>query len=275
MASKEPFLIDGINIDELTVEEILNLPSSVINKMSTRTLSRAVRTAALAANKRVKRLLSNSVKHFTGNPARPVKYEPKPGGKYIIDTSALNHITEDGNKEAKFGVSMTDGTKGSLHKELKRIKQFMDFETSTIKGASAVRKEREQRIMGTTQEDYIKKHIKQLRKQHVFTNKKQEKEWKKEIRNYFNLAVEKSYELFRRLQEIPELKPLFYQYGSTEAMQMIAQRTLEGDMSEEDEAELLEKVAQHYYDLYEAEQEAMHNTGTTAEDPEDVFNLKF
>ena len=48
---KQPFMVEG-----MTISEIIALGDDVISKMNTRDLSRALRTVALAANKRLNRL---------------------------------------------------------------------------------------------------------------------------------------------------------------------------------------------------------------------------
>ena len=148
MASKEPFSVDG-----LTVDQILKLDADTLNKMSSREMSRALRTAALAANKRINRLLAQAKKTKEG-------YKLKKSAKYDIALDALNYITKDGKLDPKF--SAKGKTLNQLRSELARIRTFMnDLQTSTIKGAMKVRKDREIRILGLSKEDYLKEALKE------------------------------------------------------------------------------------------------------------------
>ena len=77
MASSKAFYVDN-----MTAQEILSLGDDVLSKLSARDMSRALRTVALVANKRVNRLMKNAVKRQGG-------YIEKKSGKAIA-LDALN-----------------------------------------------------------------------------------------------------------------------------------------------------------------------------------------
>lgn len=161
MASKKSFSVDG-----LTVDQILKLSADTLNKMSERDMSRALRTASLAANKRINNLLKHAVKRKTGEydkkTGKPLyHYQERKTGKAIA-TDALNYITNDGREKPKFGVG--DKNRNQMYKELARIRDFMKLETSTVKGAEAVRKRREERILGKSREDYANEQLKSYKR---------------------------------------------------------------------------------------------------------------
>ena len=148
--SKQNFFTDG-----MTVEQILSLGPEVISSLNKRDMSRALRTVSLAANKRVNRLLENAVK-------KDGQYQAKKSGKYNIATDSLNYLLDverksTGNKKAgiqKFGVG--DKDINQMRHEFSKIQKFMSLKSSTIKGATAIRKTREQRAVGKTREQAIK-----------------------------------------------------------------------------------------------------------------------
>ena len=72
---KKPFKVEG-----LTVNEILSLGDDTLNSLNQRDMSRAVRTAALAANKRINRLLAQAKKTKSG-------YELKKSAKKSVATT--------------------------------------------------------------------------------------------------------------------------------------------------------------------------------------------
>lgn len=136
MASKNAFYVDG-----LTVDEILNLGDDVLNSLKARDMSRALRTVALAANKRVKRL---------------EQYAKKRKGKYVekanspgIDLTALNHL-----QGGKFGVG--NKNLNEMRQELARARRFMQSKASTVKGAKQLRQKKEKALFGQTREEMTK-----------------------------------------------------------------------------------------------------------------------
>jgi len=143
MAKKKnqgPFLVEG-----MTVSQILNLGDDVIRHMSTRDLSRAVRTVSLAANKRLTRLEAHAEKTKTG-------YREK-GTKLLgIDFNALQ------SNQSRFGVRGAK-SQGQLMSEFTRVRNFLNAGSSTIAGAVQLRKDKELALFGRTREDIISEKI--------------------------------------------------------------------------------------------------------------------
>lgn len=139
-------------VDNLTVEQILNLPFQELNKFDEREMSRALRTVALAANKRISKLKKYTVQTAEG------RYEPS-GVKKQIATDALNWVTQDGKLPGKFGVkSATD--RNDMYKQLGKARQFMNMKSSTVSGAVELRKKREEVIFGKTREQAVRNKTK-------------------------------------------------------------------------------------------------------------------
>ena len=135
----------GFFTDNMKVDEILNLGDEVLSALSEKDMSRALRTVALAANKRVRRLL---------------KYAKKRHGKYVekvsspgLDLTSLNQL-----EGGLFGVGrgIFKKTRNEMYKELVRARNFMRSKTSTIKGAIEVRKKKERALFGQTREEITK-----------------------------------------------------------------------------------------------------------------------
>ena len=132
-------------VDNMTVDQILDLGDDILSSLSEREMSRALRTVALAANKRVKRLM---------------KYAKKRGGKYVekvsspgLDLGILNKL-----QGGTFGVGRgaQKKTRNEMYKELVRARNFMKSKGSTIKGAIDLRKKKERALFGQTREEITK-----------------------------------------------------------------------------------------------------------------------
>ena len=130
--------------DGLTVDQILNMPFQELNKFDEREMSRALRTVALAANKRIKKLQQYAAQTPEG------RYEPT-GNKKQIATDALNWVTQDGKLPGKFGVKKATD-RNDMYKQLGKLRQFMNMKSSTVTGAVELRKKREETIFGKTRE---------------------------------------------------------------------------------------------------------------------------
>ena len=131
-------------VEGLTVNEIFNLSFQELNKLNEREMSRALRTVALAVNKRIAKLEKYADK--TGEDGRYA-----PAGKKSIAVDALNWITNDGKLNKKFGVKKT-ADRNEMYKELGRARQFWNMQSSTVTGAVKLRRTREERIFGKTRE---------------------------------------------------------------------------------------------------------------------------
>lgn len=131
-------------VEGMTVDQILNMDPAAMAKLDKRDISRALRTVALAANKRIDRLTKYAKKTKHG-------YEQKPTSGKSISVDALNWVSSDGAAKAKFGVRKADN-RNQMIAQIGKIRQFMNMKTSTVSGAVAVRKMREKNIFGKTRE---------------------------------------------------------------------------------------------------------------------------
>ena len=233
MASKDPFLVD-----DMTVEQILQLGDDELSKMNKRELSRAVRTTALAANKRLNRLKAQAKIEVTDEGR---KYVEKKTAKHAIALDALNLVTDDGSKSGTFGVG--NKNRNQLLAELYRIKNFMGLKTSTIKGATDTRRKREKAIFGQTREEAIKEAKKQYKKDYKKetgkkpTKKKIEKVIRK-TRNKFAGTPKKVWELYNKYQEVEHLQDdktssYFKGYGYEDVIEEIGEMVQESENPEE------------------------------------------
>ena len=130
-------------VDDLTVDQIIHLNPAELAKLDARDVSRALRTISLAANKRITRLKQYAKK-------TPQGYVQKGGGKQIA-VDALNWVTNDGHTRTKFGVKRSE-TRNEMLKQIKIASKFMRMESSTVSGATQLRKRREKAVFGKTRE---------------------------------------------------------------------------------------------------------------------------
>ena len=139
-------------VEGLTVKQILAMDPDKLSSLNSREMSRALRTVALAANKRVNRLREQAKKGPTG------AYISKKSAAHNVALDALNAVTKDGSVRGNvFGVGKAQGDRNKMYKQLAEIRQFMGAKTSTIKGAKEVRQARERRLLGYTSEEAMKK----------------------------------------------------------------------------------------------------------------------
>lgn len=257
MASKKSFSVDG-----LTVDQILNLDADTLNRMSEREMSRALRTASLAANKRINNLLKYAVKRKTGEydkkTGKPLyHYQERKTGKAIA-TDALNYITNDGREKPKFGVG--DKNRNQMYKELARIRDFMKLQTSTVKGAEAVRKRREERILGKSREAYANEQLKSYKRDYKKrTGKNPTKRLinivrKEAIQEHLDMSS-LAWGYFRTFLESEGLpnNPYHKFDESTEIIEMIGRRVAEGA----GESQIHDEAREMYKKHYEKTQEEM------------------
>lgn len=143
-------------VDNLTVDQILNMDPAQMAKLDKRDVSRALRTVALAANKRIQRLEQYAKRTKTG-------YVQKATAGKAIATDALNWVSGDGARKAKFGVRKTS-SRNQMLQQIGQIRKFMQMKTSTVTGAVSVRKAREKNIFGKTREQAGKGKTKKEKK---------------------------------------------------------------------------------------------------------------
>lgn len=135
-------------VDGLTVADILNMNPSEMAKLNERDISRALRTVALAANKRIAKLEQYAKKTKLG-------YEPKTNAPRSIAVDALNWVTSNGTKKTKFGVKQAS-SRNQMLKQIGEIRQFMAMKSSTVTGSVSLRKVRERNVFGKTREEATK-----------------------------------------------------------------------------------------------------------------------
>ena len=216
-------MADGFYTDGMTVAEILALGDDILSKMSTRDLSRALRTVSLAANKRIDRLEKQAVKRKGG-------YVERKSGKGI-STAALNAVTNDGKTIGKFKVG--NKSRNQMYSEFARAREFMAMKSSTVKGAVAVRKGMEERAFGKTREEAAKGK----------TKKQQEA-----ITRTFQDKVKEVYSEFRKFLEEENVDK-----GDTGRILAIIGKKIIGDDGTGDEAR--EAARQSLTEAYETKQQ--------------------
>ena len=237
----ERFYTDG-----MTVEQILAISPSQLNKLSERDLSRALRTVSLAANKRLDRLLDQvNLRHG--------EFIVKKHAKYNIATYALQKLYDESGKKSRtamrFGVG--DKTRNQMYAELMRAKDFMKLETSQVRKAVKVRKTREARLFGKTSEDIRREAERDFKRNYYKAYGK--KPPKKEVEKVGGWAEEQYqkeqsdiWSMIRRLMEVPAIRA---NYGSDEVIQYVAMRVTFNATEEEIKEELINKALKTYEEL--------------------------
>ena len=233
-------MADSFYVDNMTVNEILTLSNEVISKMNTRDISRALRTVSLAANKRVNRLLKQTKKTKDG-------YVLKKSAQYNIAVDAINAVTQDGKQKVQFGVKYAN-TRNEMIEQLGDIRKFMGMKTSTIQGAKNVRREREQRLFGTTTEK---------------ASRGKTKKEKKTITKKLSDKVSEAYATFRKFLEHEGMpnSPYMRFAGSESVLNLIGSKIING----EDEEDALTAAINFMTRAYEEEQETW-NQITSSDD---------
>ena len=227
--AKQPFATEG-----MTVNEILNLSYDTLSKMSTRDLSRALRTVSLAANKRVNRLTAQARKTKEG-------YIPKKSARHNISLDALNAITKDGKTKAVFGVKQAK-SRNQMLSQMKEIRGFMGMKTSTIKGATEVRKKAEKRLFGKTREQAARGKTKKERAA---------------IYSRYDKNMSAVYETYRKFLEMKGLAKHAQYDDSGVVLNFIANAIASGEPPEKVLADAINKANQAYIDRIDEINEAL------------------
>ena len=256
MATNAQDKITYEQINNMTVQEILDLKPEQISKLGKRELSRAVRTVALAANKRLNRLKEQAKKSPKTSEQKGA-YIPKKSASHKIALDALNWATKDGKSKGTFGVG--DKSFNQLRAEMSRMSQFMGMKTSTIKGSKAVRQDREKRILGMTREEYKKaadkEYIKAIKANTGKrpTKKMIESMWKAQETDY-TTTLSDAWALYRKFVEMEGLPTdkNFRYYGSDSLIALAGSLTLDGT----DAGDALTKMHQKYEESYKEQQDA-------------------
>ena len=223
-------MAEKFKTDGMTVNEILNLDYETLHSYDSRDISRALRTVSLAANKRINRLLTQTKKTKEG-------YVPKKSASYNIAVDALNAVTDDGKKKAKFGVKSAK-SRNEMIKQINEIRKFMNMKTSTVSGAVKVRKEREKRLFGKTREQAGK----------GLTVKE-----KAELAKVYNAAASNAYSVFRKFLEHEGIPNSPYQNfaGSETILNLIGNAMANGESDDM----ALDRAIESYNNAYVKQQE--------------------
>ena len=211
----------------MTVSQILSMDPREMAKLNTREISRALRTVALAANKRISRLEKYAKKTPTG-------YAPKGSGTQIA-ADALNWVTNNAKQKTKFGVKQAK-TRNEMFAQISGIKQFMAMKSSTVSGAVQVRKEREKRLFGKTREQ---------------AGRGQSKRQKAKTYAHYQEMNARVWELYYKFMELYGLDPHAVWSGSDEVLSLVGHGVVEGKTDEEIITEALNKVKQTYEEQQE------------------------
>lgn len=220
MASNKPFYTDG-----MTVSQILALGDDVLSKLDRRELSRALRTVALAANKRLDRLTQYSYR-------RHGKYVEKLDGPGL-DLNLLNHYGK-----TRFGVG--DKNRNEIYQEFARVRSFMSSKGSTVRGSINIRRAKEKALFGKTREEMGKG-----------LNKKEKRALAKKL----NKAMETTYKTYKEFEEEEAWTGMYEKEKARKRLRSIGSKMLEGKSPEEAKEELKQEAQESY----EANEEQYQN----------------
>ena len=220
MASNKPFYTDG-----MTVSQILALGDDVLSKLDRRELSRALRTVALAANKRLDRLTQYAYR-------RHGKYVEKLDGPGL-DLNLLNHYGK-----TRFGVG--DKNRNEIYQEFARVRSFMSSKGSTVRGSINIRRAKEKALFGKTREEMGKG-----------LNKKEKRALAKKL----NKAMETTYKTYKEFEEEEAWTGMYEKEKARSRLRSIGSKMLEGKSPEEAKEELKQEAQESY----EANEEQYQN----------------
>ena len=210
-------------VDNMTVEQILSMDPAQMAKLDKRDISRALRTVALAANKRIQKLEKYAKKTKTG-------YVPNPKGGKSISVDALNWVSSDGTVKAKFGVKRADN-RNQMIAQIGRVRQFMNMKTSTVTGAVKLRKVREKQLFGKTREQMARgKSEKQ--KQAIYKNMQQ--------------MYDTIWSSYHKYRELKGQDPHAYYEDSMQVLSLLGQKVTSGLSEDEAIKQTLDEMTTAY-----------------------------
>ena len=210
-------------VDNLTVEQILNMDPAEMAKLNKRDISRALRTVALAANKRIQKLEKYAKKTKHG-------YVPNPKGGKSIAVNALNWVSSDATVKAKFGVKKAE-SRNQMIAQIGKARQFMNMKTSTVTGAVSIRKMREKNIFGKTREQMARGKT-EKQKQAIYKNMQQ----------MYN-TIWTSYHKYR---ELKSQDAHAYYEDSMQVLSLLGQNVTSGISEEEAVMNTIKEMEQQY-----------------------------
>ena len=214
---KMPFYVEG-----MTTKEILDITPDELMKLSERDVSRALRTVALAANKRIRRLV-NAVK------------EERP----IAQDALRWSIEKNGGFVPVFGVKQA-ANRNEMIKQIGEIRRMFNMKTSTVSGALTVRQKREKMLFGATRQELA-----------AGMNKRDRANFYKRL----NRRYDKTWEFYKKYQELQGRDPHSLIDGSAEVLNSIGKKVLSG---ERNETEIMKEALKAETNIYE-DQQAEYN----------------
>ena len=229
---KQPFYVQG-----MTTKEILDITPDVLMKLSERDVSRALRTVALAANKRIRRLVKAVEEE------RPVAHDAlrwsieKNTGK-AIGTGKMSSSKTLSNVPV-FGVKQA-ANKSAMIKQIGEIRRLFNMKTSTVSGALTVKQKREKMLFGATRQELA-----------AGMNKKDRANFYRRL----NRRYDKTWEFYKKYQELQGRDPHALIDGSTEILNSIGKKVLSGERNEQ---EILKEALKAETNIYE-DQQAEYN----------------
>ena len=206
-------------------------------RLSERDVSRALRTVALAANKRIRRLVKAVEEE------RPVAHDAlrwsieKNTGKAIGTGKISSSKTLD--KVPVFGVKQA-ANKSAMIKQIGEIRRLFNMKTSTVSGALSVKQKREKMLFGATRQELAAGMT------------------KKDRANFYrrlNRRYDKTWEFYKKYQELQGRDPHSLIDGSTEILNSIGKKVLSGERNEQ---EILKEALKAETNIYE-DQQAEYN----------------
>lgn len=230
--NKQPFYVQG-----MTTKEILDITPDVLIRLSERDVSRALRTVALAANKRIRRLVKAVEED------RPVAHDAlrwsiemntgKTIGKVKLSNGkTLNHVPVFGVKQA--------ANKSAMIKQIGEIRRLFNMKTSTVSGALTVKQKREKMLFGATRQELA-----------AGMNKRDRANFYKRL----NRRYDKTWEFYKKYQELQGRDPHSLIEGSAEILNSIGSKILSG---EKNELEIMKEALKAETNIYE-DQQAEYN----------------
>ena len=228
---KQPFYVEG-----MTTKEILEITPEVLEAMSERDVSRALRTVALAANKRIKRLVK-AVKE-----ERPIAQDAL---RWAIENNSGKSISGKLSSSKTLSEVPVFGVKQAVNKsamvnQIRTIRQLWNIKESTVSGALTVKQRRERMLFGATRQELA-----------AGMSKKDRANFYKRL----NRRYDKTWEFYKKYQELQGRDPHSLIEGSAEVLNSIGSKVLSG---EKNETEIMKEALKAETSIYE-DQQAEYN----------------
>lgn len=220
---------DNFKVSGMTVSDILNINPRSLAHWNERELSRALRTVSLAANKRINRLKQYAKSTKEGYVAKGS------GAKIAVD--ALNWATRDGKRKKPFGVGSVDKRltgdrrEQAMRDQIRDIRRFMKMQSSTVTGASQLRRTREKTLFGKTAAQ---------------AGRGKSAAEKAAINKAYTAMYDKVWRYYYEYMELNSMDPHALWAGSEQVLEMIGHGISDGRSEEEIITEALDRMTQEY-----------------------------